>query len=136
MKGKTDNERARRPLSVTLATATTGTPCSRPAWSPATSSTNTTTATVTQPWATERGRVRCGLQARPRAKDHGMIVRGCPLKSVDDRRFNSLGVVYNSKNWTGMGDELLNSVFVSCAGIRQFQDAPVLFVQTAGGLKG
>ena len=35
-------------------TATIGTPCSRPAWSSATSSTSTTTDTATQPWATER----------------------------------------------------------------------------------
>ena len=35
-------------------TATTGTPCSRPAWSSATSSTTTTTDTDTRPWATER----------------------------------------------------------------------------------
>ena len=35
-------------------TATTGTPCSRPAWSSATSSTSTTTDTATRPWATER----------------------------------------------------------------------------------
>ena len=35
-------------------TATTGTPCSRPAWSSATSSTSTTTDTGTRPWATER----------------------------------------------------------------------------------
>ena len=35
-------------------TATTGTPCSRPAWSSATSSTSTTTDTATRPWATAR----------------------------------------------------------------------------------
>ena len=35
-------------------TATTGTPCSRPGWSSATSSTSTTTDTATRPWATER----------------------------------------------------------------------------------
>jgi transposase InsO family protein len=35
-------------------TATTGTPCSRPAWSSATSRRSTTTATAIRPWATER----------------------------------------------------------------------------------
>ena len=35
-------------------TATTGTPCSRPAWSSATSSTSTTTDTATRRWATAR----------------------------------------------------------------------------------
>ena len=44
------NNRLRRSAS----TATTGTPCSRPAWSSATSSTTTTTDTATRPWATER----------------------------------------------------------------------------------
>jgi transposase InsO family protein len=41
------------PLSVTLATATIGTVCSKPGWSSTTSNTSTTTATAIRPWATE-----------------------------------------------------------------------------------